>query len=80
MFTPIRILLNAQRHNKRIITLIYDILAIFASLLAAHALRLDTLTFDIGSRELLSMITTAVVTIVCFVKLGMYRAVLRYMM
>ncbi|MFL7866135.1 polysaccharide biosynthesis protein [Vibrio cincinnatiensis] len=80
MFTPIRILLNAQRHNKRIITLIYDILAIFASLLAAHALRLDTLTFDIGSRELLSMITTAAVTIVCFVKLGMYRAVLRYMM
>ncbi|MDW6018294.1 nucleoside-diphosphate sugar epimerase/dehydratase [Vibrio plantisponsor] len=80
MFTPIRILLNAQRHNKRIITLIYDILAIFASLLAAHALRLDTLTFDIGSREILSMITTAVVTIVCFVKLGMYRAVLRYMM
>ncbi|MFG0772297.1 polysaccharide biosynthesis protein [Vibrio plantisponsor] len=80
MFTPIRILLNAQRHNKRIITLIYDILAIFASLLAAHALRLDTLTFDLGSRELLSMVTTAVVTIVCFVKLGMYRAVLRYMM
>ena len=80
MFTPIRILLNAQRHNKRIITLIYDILAIFASLLAAHALRLDTLSFDIGSRELLSMITTATVTIVCFVKLGMYRAVLRYMM
>jgi len=80
MFTPIRILLNAQRRNKRIITLIYDILAIFASLLAAHALRLDTLTFDIGSRELLSMITTATVTIVCFVKLGMYRAVLRYMM
>ncbi|MGG5574118.1 polysaccharide biosynthesis protein [Vibrio diazotrophicus] len=80
MFTPIRILLNAQRHNKRIITLIYDILAIFTSLLAAHALRLDTLTFDIGSRELLSMITTAAVTIVCFVKLGMYRAVLRYMM
>ncbi|MBD0787970.1 polysaccharide biosynthesis protein [Vibrio sp. Y2-5] len=80
MFTPIRILLNAQRHNKRIITLIYDILAIFASLLAAHALRLDTLSFDIGSRELLSMITTAAVTIVCFVKLGMYRAVLRYMM
>ncbi|PNH88037.1 nucleoside-diphosphate sugar epimerase [Vibrio diazotrophicus] len=80
MFTPIRILLNAQRRNKRIITLIYDILAIFASLLAAHALRLDTLTFDIGSRELLSMITTAAVTIVCFVKLGMYRAVLRYMM
>lgn len=80
MFTPIRILLNAQRHNKRIITLIYDILAIFASLFAAHALRLDTLTFALGVPELLAMCTTVVVTIICFIKLGMYRAVLRYMM
>lgn len=80
MFTPIEILLNANRRNKRLITLIYDILAIVVSLLAAHALRLDTLTFKFGAPEALAMVSTTVVTIYCLVKLGMYRAVLRYMM
>ncbi|MFV0447976.1 MAG: polysaccharide biosynthesis protein [Vibrio sp.] len=79
MFTPIQILLNANRRNKRLITLIYDTLAIFASLLAAHALRLDTISFKLGTPELLAMGTTTLITLVCFIKLGMYRAVLRYM-
>ena len=80
MFTPIRILLNAQRHNKRIITLIYDIFAILFSLYAAMALRLDTLYFNVGIPEVLSVLVTMSVTIFCFIRLGMYRAVLRYMM
>lgn len=80
MFRPIQYLLNAQRRNKRIITLLYDIFAIFASLFAAHALRLDTLNFTLGLPEYFSMLATAVVTIYCLVRLGMYRAVLRYMM
>ncbi len=80
MFTPIKILLNTPRHNKRIITLSYDIFAIIASLFAAYALRLDTLSFHFGTPEMLSIVTTTTVTIFCLIKLGMYRAVLRYMM
>lgn len=80
MFTPIQLLLNAQRRNKRLITLFYDILAIFLSLFAAHALRLDTFSFKLGLPELLSFTTTTAVTIYCLIKFGMYRAVLRYMM
>ncbi|ENM5780150.1 polysaccharide biosynthesis protein [Vibrio mimicus] len=80
MFTPIQLLLNAQRHHKRMITLLYDVLALMFSLYAAFALRLDTLSLVFGWPELLSMATTICVTLYCFIKLGMYRAILRYMM
>ncbi|ENS5608303.1 polysaccharide biosynthesis protein [Vibrio mimicus] len=80
MFTPIQLLLNTQRHHKRIITLVYDLIALIFSLYAAFALRLDTLSFDFGWPELFSMFTTTSITLYCFIKLGMYRAILRYMM
>lgn len=44
------------------------------------ALRLDTLYFNVGIPEVLSVLVTMSVTIFCFIRLGMYRAVLRYMM
>lgn len=62
------------------ITLLYDVLALMFSLYAAFALRLDTLSLVFGWPELLSMATTICVTLYCFIKLGMYRAILRYMM
>lgn len=80
MFTPIQLLLSAQRHHKRMITLLYDVFALMFSLYAAIALRLDTLAFTFSFPEFLSMMTTVGVTLYCFVRLGMYRAVLRYMM
>ncbi|WP_340480992.1 nucleoside-diphosphate sugar epimerase/dehydratase [Vibrio anguillarum] len=80
MFTPIEFLLNAQRQNKRLITICYDILAIICSLYLAIALRLDTFSFYMGAKELACLATTLGVTIFCFVRLGMYRAVLRYML
>lgn len=79
MFTPIRLLLNAKRRNKRLITIIYDILAILLSLYFAIAFRLGAYDFHIGTRELASFAVTTFVTLQCFTKLGMYRAVLRYM-
>ncbi|USH03273.1 polysaccharide biosynthesis protein [Grimontia kaedaensis] len=80
MFTPIQLLLSAQRKNKRIISIIYDLLAVTFSLYFAMALRLDTFNIPFGPEEIACLVITGGVTIFCFVKLGMYRAILRYMM
>lgn len=80
MFTPIRFLLNTKRQNKRLISIFYDIFAVIFSLYLAVALRLDSLAFKVGITEIACIISTLGVTIICFIKLGMYRAVLRYMM
>ncbi|TMX34368.1 nucleoside-diphosphate sugar epimerase/dehydratase [Vibrio sp. Hep-1b-8] len=79
MFTPIQLLLNASRRNKRIISICYDLFAVILSLYLAIALRLGTYTFAVGIEEFCSLIVTVLVTIYSFAKLGMYRAVLRYM-
>jgi FlaA1/EpsC-like NDP-sugar epimerase len=80
MFTPIQYLLRAKRRDKRLISVIYDIFAVLISLVCAIALRLDGFQFTLGIAEYLSLLSTLIVTILTFVKLGMYRAVLRYMM
>ena len=80
MFGPIEFLLKAKRLHKRLITIFYDVFAILASLMCAIALRLDTFSFDIGPNELATLFTTTAVTLICFIRMGMYRAVLRYMM
>lgn len=80
MFTPIQFLLNASRRNKRLISIIYDILAVMCSLYLAIAFRLGSATFTVGIDEIASLIATVIVTIYSFIRLGMYRAVLRYMM
>ncbi|MFM2588594.1 polysaccharide biosynthesis protein [Vibrio sp. TBV020] len=80
MFTPIRLLLNANRKNKRLISIGYDIIAVLFSLYLAIALRLGAASFHVGLDEVFSLLVTLFVTIYSFIKLGMYRAVLRYMM
>tara|TARA_B100001059_G_C17835075_1_gene587515 strand:- start:2231 stop:4096 length:1866 start_codon:yes stop_codon:yes gene_type:complete len=80
MLRPIYTLLNAKRPNKRLISVLYDICAITISLYLSIALRLGTITFSSGIDELVTLVCTVVVTILSFMKLGMYRAVLRYMM
>lgn len=73
-------LLSASRKNKRLISISYDSIAIVFSIYLATALRLDDFTFEIGLDETASALCTVIVTIFCFIRLGMYRAVLRYMM
>lgn len=80
MFIPIQFLLNASRRNKRLISIIYDILAVICSLYLSIALRLGSATFNVGFDEIASLVVTVIVTIYCFIRLGLYRAVLRYMM
>lgn len=80
MFNPIHALLNAPRKHKRIVTVLYDVAAIIFSLYLAVAFRLGTYTFHVGLSEIASLIVTLVITIAVFIRCGMYRAVLRYMM
>lgn len=80
MIKPIRLILNTKRKNKRLISIGYDIFAIALSVYLAIALRLGTYTFDLGLDEWVTLLLTISVTIYSFTKLGMYRAVLRYMM
>ncbi|MFS1430853.1 polysaccharide biosynthesis protein, partial [Vibrio splendidus] len=80
MIKPIRTILNTKRKNKRLISIGYDIFAIALSIYLAIALRLGTYTFELGLDEWVTLLLTISVTIYSFTKLGMYRAVLRYMM
>ncbi len=80
MLKPIQQLLNAKREHKRLISIGYDTIAIALSLYLAIALRLGDAFFYVGVDEVATLLFTVGVTIYSFIKLGMYRAVLRYMM
>lgn len=71
--------LSAPRQQKRIITLTYDVIATTLALYAAIALRLNTWLFEIEAEEVVTIVSTVLLTIFSFTRLGMYRAVLRYM-
>ncbi|WP_413111982.1 polysaccharide biosynthesis protein [Thaumasiovibrio sp. DFM-14] len=70
---------QSKRKTKRVVTIVYDIIAILTSLYIAMSLRLSDWVIDIGVRETASFLVTLSVSLFTFVKLGMYRAVLRYM-
>lgn len=80
MSTPLQYLLEAPRSQKRFISISYDLIAIAFSLYCAITLRLNTPWFSIGINELITFMVTTTVTLGCFIRLGMYRAILRYMM
>ncbi|WP_068711499.1 polysaccharide biosynthesis protein [Vibrio tritonius] len=79
MWKSINYILNAKRMHKRGITIAYDCVAIMFSLYISVALRLNSFTFQAGLQELCAFFMTLAITLYCFVRLGMYRAVLRYM-
>jgi len=80
MIKPMQMLLNAKRKNKRFISIGFDIFAIVLSLYLAIALRLGNAVFSVELEEIATLLITVSVTIYSFIRLGMYRAVLRYMM
>ncbi|MCD9497731.1 polysaccharide biosynthesis protein [Photobacterium carnosum] len=80
MIKPLHALLGAKRKNKRIITISYDVIAIIASLYLATAIRLNEWSYPINLSLVLTTVVTTAITIFCFTRLGMYRAVLRFMM
>ncbi len=71
--------LEAPRPIKRLVSVSYDCFAISISLYLAWALRLGTL--DIGAKPVdwVCLALTMIISITIFIRLGLYRAILRYM-
>ncbi|MGR6871493.1 polysaccharide biosynthesis protein [Pseudomonas sp. HK3] len=72
-------LLNAPRSTKRIITLSFDLFAIPIAIYAALALRYGEWLISVNHALLLVMLSTTLITTAIFIKLGLYRAVVRFM-
>jgi len=75
----LKTLFEAKRSTKRAVSLLYDTSAITLAIYCAICLRLGSFTFEITSKELVSLAVTIIVSIAVFVRLGLYRAILRYM-
>ncbi len=75
----IHLLLNASRSTKRFIALSYDVFAIPVAMYLALALRHGTFSIKTTEAMYLMVAITVIITTVAFVKLGLYRAVVRFM-
>lgn len=79
MNDAIRWLFKQPRSTKRFISLLLDALFITVAFWAAFMLRLDTTAILGSGAHWLILLITIPVTLACFVRLGLYRAVLRYL-
>jgi len=70
---------SLPRVHKRLISVAIDSILISFSFFAAIWVRLGELTVAFSPITLLTLLGTLVVTIIAFTKLGLYRAVLRYL-
>lgn len=75
----IKFLLESPRPLKRLISVTYDTIGIPIAIYAALALRNGVYVPNIGAPELLTILGTTVFTIALFIRLGLYRAVVRFM-
>ncbi|MDX6848384.1 nucleoside-diphosphate sugar epimerase/dehydratase [Gilvimarinus sp. SDUM040013] len=75
----LKALFESSRTTKRLISLAYDTLAITFALYISICLRLGTLDIPLTQREFGTLAITIVFTLAAFIKMGMYRAILRYM-
>jgi FlaA1/EpsC-like NDP-sugar epimerase len=72
-------LFDASRPAKRLISLCYDAFAITLGVYLAICLRLGTFDIEITSKELVALLITIASSLFIFIRMGMYRAILRYM-
>lgn len=72
-------LLNAKRSIKRLVTLCYDAIAIPLAIYAALALRHGEFLTEFSLSIAASTSITTVITLAVFIRLGFYRAVIRFM-
>lgn len=72
-------LFESSRATKRLFSLLFDTFAIICAFYFASCMRLGTLTPPFGFNELLMICITAVLSLTIFIRMGMYRAILRYM-
>jgi len=75
----ISLILDASRPLKRLLSVSYDILAIPVAIYLALALRYGTLTPPFDKNILGVALATTLLTVAVFIKLGLYRAVVRFM-
>lgn len=72
-------ILGLPRTTKRFISVAADFLLLSVAIWAAFALRFESFTWIPGDRQLIVSVATVFATIGAFVKLGLYRAVIRYL-
>ncbi|MBK1885449.1 nucleoside-diphosphate sugar epimerase/dehydratase [Marinobacter sp. DY40_1A1] len=75
----IKQLLDLPRLYKRLVSLAVDTIALSFALWAAFALRLESSGWLPDHEQFLVMALTVVLTLGSFIRLGLYRAVIRYM-
>lgn len=71
--------LNFSRFQKRLVSVVADCLALFFALYAAFSLRLDQQLWIPSKEHLVVSGLTVIFTIGVFIRLGLYRAVVRYL-
>lgn len=75
LLTP---LLEAKRSTKRSLSVVYDVTAVTFSLYLCIALRTGQILHHYDQQIIGSFAVTLIISIVAFIKLGLYRAILRY--
>lgn len=75
----IRTFLNLPRFHKRVISVLSDIFFLFFAVWAAFALRLEQYLWMPTQGQLVVAVITVVFTILVFIRLGLYRAVIRFL-
>ena len=71
--------LNLSRVNKRLVSVFADAVVLSFALWAAFSLRLEQQFWVPDQGQLIVSALTVVFTIAVFIKLGLYRAVVRYL-
>ena len=71
--------LNLSRVNKRLVSVFADVVVLFFALWAAFSLRLEQQFWVPDQGQLIVSALTVVFTIAVFIRLGLYRAVVRYL-
>jgi FlaA1/EpsC-like NDP-sugar epimerase len=75
----IKTFLNLPRMQKRIISVASDMVVLFFAIWAAYALRLEQHLWVPNRDQLIVAAITVIFTIGAFIRLGLYRAVIRYL-
>ncbi len=79
LVTALEKLLQLPRNIKQACLLLLDMVFVCVALYGAVALRLGTLAVPIGSSELICAAFTVFFSAVVFLRLGLYRAIIRFM-
>ncbi len=72
-------ILSSSRNTKRMIALTYDASAIPLAVYMAVALRYGNILPVISNEVMLAILVTTIATIITFIRIGLYRAVVRFM-